>query len=99
MPGRTPQSERLARAFKALSNPNRLRIYQQIKHARVSEMTDSGCKLVDFINSLKVGAPTISHHIKELVNAGLIRVEKEGKFVTCHLEEDMQRELRAFLDE
>lgn len=99
MPGRTSQAERLTRAFKALSNPNRLRIYQQIKQARVSEMTDSGCKLVDFINSLKVGAPTISHHIKELVNAGLIRVEKEGKFVTCHLEEDMQQELRAFLDE
>ncbi|BES72975.1 metalloregulator ArsR/SmtB family transcription factor [Marinobacter nanhaiticus D15-8W] len=99
MPSTTSQSERLARAFKALSNPNRLRIYQQIKQARVSEMTDSGCKLVDFINSLKVGAPTVSHHIKELVNAGLIRVEKEGKFVTCHLEEDMQWELRAFLDE
>lgn len=91
-------SERLAKAFKALSNPNRLRIYQQVKAARVSEMTGSGCKLVDFINSMKVGAPTISHHIKELVNAGLIRVEKDGKFITCHLEEEMQQELRAFLD-
>lgn len=99
MPTREPpHSERLARAFKALSNPNRLRIYQQIKAARVSPMKDSGCKLVDFINSMKVGAPTISHHIKELVNAGLIRVEKDGKFVTCYLEEDMQQELRAFLD-
>ncbi|MDC0662484.1 ArsR/SmtB family transcription factor [Marinobacter sp. SS21] len=92
------QDERLSRAFKALSNPTRLRIYQQIKNKPASEPTDTGCKLVDFINSLKVGAPTVSHHIKELVNAGLIRVERQGKFMNCYLEEDMKEELRRFLE-
>lgn len=96
MPDR--DKDRLSNAFKALSNPNRLRIYQQIKDKRVSEMTDSGCGFVDFVNALKVGTPTISHHIKELANAGLIRVERQGKFVTCHLEDEMLNELKRFLD-
>lgn len=91
------REERLSNAFKALSNPTRLRIYQQIKDMPCGHMPDSGCKLVDFINLLKVGAPTVSHHIKELVNAGLIRVERQGKFMTCYLEEDMREELRRFL--
>lgn len=90
--------ERLSRAFKALSNPTRLRIYQQIKDQPSNELPETGCKLVDFINSLKVGAPTVSHHIKELVNAGLIRVEREGKFMTCYLEDEMREELRRFLE-
>ncbi len=30
---------------------------------------------------LKIGAPTVSHHLKELVNAGLIVTERQGKFL------------------
>ncbi|WP_404364994.1 ArsR/SmtB family transcription factor [Marinobacter sp.] len=89
-------NERLTRAFKALSNPNRLQIYQEIVHKQISEVSNSGCRVVDFINAMRVGAPTISHHLKELVNAELIRVERNGKFVICHLNESMREELKGF---
>ena len=41
-------------------------------------------------------AATDSHHIKELVNAKLIRVERQGKFMTCYLNNDMRAQLEAF---
>ena len=90
-------SRQLAKAFKALSNPNRLQIFQEIMRRRQLDSKDvCGCALTDFINSLNVGAPTVSHHIKELVNADLIRVERNGKFITCFLNEEMSRRLKDF---
>jgi DNA-binding transcriptional ArsR family regulator len=48
------------------------------------------------MSKLNIGAPTVSHHIKELVNAKLIRVERQGKFMTCYLNNDMRAQLEAF---
>lgn len=87
----------LAKAFKALSHPNRLQIYQELVQRRQMDSKDMcGCGLTEFINALNVGAPTVSHHIKELVNADLIRVERNGKFITCFLNEDMRDQLKDF---
>ena len=90
-------SRQLAKAFKALSNPNRLQIFLEIMQRRQMDSKDvCGCALTDFINSLNVGAPTVSHHIKELVNADLIRVERNGKFITCYLNEAVCAQLKDF---
>lgn len=88
----------LANAFKALSNPNRLRIYLEILTRRSTqiEAQNSGCSLSDFMASLNVGAPTVSHHVKELVNANLISVERHGKFMTCYLNDRMRQRLSVF---
>lgn len=87
----------LAKAFKALSNPNRLQIYVEIMQRRQMDSKDvDGCALTDFINSLNVGAPTVSHHIKELVNADLISVQRQGKFITCYLNEVVCEQLKDF---
>lgn len=87
----------LAKAFKALSNPNRLQIFLEIMQRRQMDSKDvCGCALTDFINSLNVGAPTVSHHIKELVNADLIKVERNGKFITCYLNEAVCVQLKEF---
>ena len=94
-------NQKLAQAFKALSNPNRLKIYQEIMAARSKQMSSSdlkGCGLTDFIQKLNCGAPTVSHHIKELVNADLITVERQGKFMTCYLNDDMRQQLHGFFD-
>lgn len=92
---RTEQDlETLARAFKALSNPNRLAIYLEVLRQHRTEM--KSCGLSHLIDRLDIGAPTVSHHTKELVDAGLIRVQREGRFIRCTLEEGMRARLCAF---
>ena len=100
-----PDTQQLAKAFKALSHPNRLQIYFEIMsrqahqvEANEKECLLGGCNLTEFIHSLNVGAPTISHHIKELVNAGLITVERNGKYMTCFPNESMREQLKAFFE-
>lgn len=90
--------KKMSRVFKALSNPNRLQIYLEVLSHRQSGIAapEAGCGIADLIGKLSVGAPTISHHVKELVDAGLVTVEKNGKFVTCHLNEEMQKRLNVF---
>ncbi|WP_040410871.1 metalloregulator ArsR/SmtB family transcription factor [Desulfosporosinus sp. OT] len=83
---------------KALSNPNRLELYFQIAKMNESSFpTDSECFVTDIISSLNIGAPTISHHIKELVNADLIRTEKKGKFLICKVNEELIEEVSKSL--
>ena len=93
--------DELALAFKALSNPNRLRIYREIlRHERhdVGPEDDAGCLVFDFINKLDIGAPTVSHHVKELVRAGLIRVERNGKYLSCYLNAPMRNAMAVLLN-
>jgi len=45
------------------------------------------------VSSLNIGAPTISHHIEELVNADLIRTEKKGKFLICKINKELIEEV------
>ncbi len=84
----------LARAFKALSHPNRLAIYMEVM--KQSETALKSCGLAELIDRLDIGAPTISHHTKELVQARLIHVEKDGKFLRCRLNPIMQKKIADF---
>jgi ArsR family transcriptional regulator, arsenate/arsenite/antimonite-responsive transcriptional repressor len=84
----------LAAAFKALSNPNRLAMYLELLRHR--ERSVKTCALQDLMDLLDIGAPTVSHHTKELVGAGLIEVEREGKFMRCRLSEPTRTRLARF---
>jgi len=59
--------------FKALADPNRLRLLSIIKAAP----SGSTC-VCDLTGPLDLGQPTVSHHLKILVEAGLLRREKRG---------------------
>lgn len=93
-------TKKAAKIFKALSNPNRLELYFKIAEMHESSFetkTDCECFVTDIISCLNIGAPTISHHIKELVNADLISTEKKGKFLICKVNEELIEEISKLL--
>ena len=93
-PATDPDLSELAQAFKALSNPNRLAMYLELLRHR--ERSVKTCALQDLMALLDIGAPTLSHHTKELVSAGLIEVERDGKFIRCRLSEPARQRLARF---
>jgi ArsR family transcriptional regulator, arsenate/arsenite/antimonite-responsive transcriptional repressor len=87
----------LAKMFKALSNPNRLQLYCEILQSQKTSMEeDHECFVYTIMGKLNIGAPTISHHLKELVNADLISTERRGKFLTCAINTDSVQRLKTF---
>lgn len=91
-------TKKMAKIFKALSNENRLELYLKIAEAHEASFETGGeCCVADIIACLNIGAPTISHHIKELVNADLITTEKRGKFLICRVNEQLVAEVSKML--
>lgn len=88
----------MAKVFKALSNPNRLELYLKIvENQETCYEANCECLISDIAKSLNIGAPTISHHLKELANAELIFTERKGKFVVARVNEEMVHEVMELL--
>ena len=89
--------KRLSKAFKALSNPNRLQLFLNLwseSRLDIQKGRVHDCFLSNLLKNLNIGAPTVSHHIKELENAELISTRKEGKQLTCSINPTMVAELK-----
>lgn len=92
--------EILARMFRALSNPNRLRLFMNLLDESKLDLAKGrvhDCFLAKLLAGLDLGAPTVSHHVKELTNAGLITTQREGKQLTCSVDPQGLATLRAAL--
>jgi ArsR family transcriptional regulator len=81
--------EQIQLIAKALADPRRMELLRQIGScAKPMDCADiRGCQ--------PVSAATLSHHMKELELAGLIRVTREGKFASYTLRRDI---LKAYTD-
>ena len=80
----------LAKAFAALADPVRLRLFSMIASAG----TACSCNLVEPIGKSQ---PTVSHHTKVLAEAGLIVGEKAGKWINWTVVPERLEQLRAAL--
>lgn len=92
----------LARVFKALSHPHRLQIFlrltPQAQSKAVYKTNGKYCSCVGELGrDLGIVPSTVSHHINELREAGLIRMERCGQRIECWIEPGILHELTAFL--
>lgn len=86
--------------FKALSNPHRLTIFlylaQNCVPGEVSAEEDMRASVGELGKGLGIAPSTISHHLKELRQAGLIRMNRRGQNVECWVEPEIVRALAGF---
>ena len=91
--------EKLVKIFRALGHPNRFKLFAAIVRAPSSALKDDhSCFVHSIMSRLKIGAPTVSHHLKELVNADLVSTSRDGKFLTCKVNQRALKLARAFFD-
>ena len=92
-------SKELAKIFKALSHENRLNIYKEIAKLDNNDYKHKDeCSLAEVLAYLNIGAPTISHHLKELANADLITTEKNGKYLVARINKKTLEKIKALID-
>jgi len=136
--------ERLAAIFKALSDRNRLAIFQTIRtcccdcgvvndakttaaddagsapaasagevrntsgevarevaraNGEAGPQIDVGNSVSDIASRFDLSLSTVSHHLKELKNAGLIICEKRGQWVYCRPNPEVLKDIEGFLED
>jgi ArsR family transcriptional regulator, arsenate/arsenite/antimonite-responsive transcriptional repressor len=87
------EAEATADLFKALADPARVRI--------VNLLATSGGEAVcicHLIEPLGLSQPTVSHHMKRLLEAGLVDREQRGKWAYFSLKSDAVETLAAVAD-
>ncbi|GHC83873.1 ArsR/SmtB family transcription factor [Streptomyces flavofungini] len=86
------QAVELAKVFKALGDPVRLRLLSMIASRAGGEIC-----VCDLTPAFDLSQPTISHHLKLLRQAGLIDCERRGTWVYYWLLPDMTDRLAGIL--
>ncbi|MCL7366764.1 MULTISPECIES: ArsR/SmtB family transcription factor [Streptomyces] len=86
------QAETLAKVFKALGDPVRLRLLSMIASRAGGEVC-----VCDLTPAFDLSQPTISHHLKLLRQAGLIASERRGTWVYYRLLPEMTDRLAQIL--
>lgn len=85
----TEQQNRIATIAKALGHPARIAIIEHL--LKVNE-----CICGDLVSELPLAQPTVSQHLKELKNAGLIKGNIEGNSVCYCIDEKAFEVLHIF---
>ena len=86
------QAEATARVFKALADPHRVKIVNLL-----ATSPDPVC-VCELTEPLGLSQPTVSHHLKKLLDAGLLEREQRGTWAYYSLRRDALGELAAALD-
>ncbi len=93
------------RIFKALSNESRMEILKAVYSEGIAgtlernEPCAEKCSCVgDMVERFKLAPSTISHHIKELSLAGLVKVERNGQFIRVIPNPEALKAICAFSD-
>jgi ArsR family transcriptional regulator len=83
-------AEQLARRFKALGDPTRVRLLSLIAAHDGGE----AC-ICDLIDPVGLSQPTVSHHVRQLADAGLVTRQQRGKWAYYRIVDDALTALAA----
>lgn len=86
------QDNRIARYAKALAHPARIAILQLL-------VQKNSCVCGDIVDELPLSQSTISQHLKELKDAGLIKGEIDGARVCYCIDDKEWKQAKAYLSE
>ncbi|MBF0429680.1 MAG: helix-turn-helix transcriptional regulator [Fibrobacteria bacterium] len=95
----------IAKVFKALSSEQRLNLFKMIcdETEKLNLGKEKNCceglekAFTTACDCLDLSRSTISHHFKELQNAGLITCKRVGQSYSCMVNKDVVQEVREFL--
>lgn len=85
----TARQNSIAAMAKALGHPARVAIMEYL-------MKVDACICGDIVNELPLAQPTVSQHLKELKNAGLIKGEVEGNAICYCIDEKAIEKLLSY---
>jgi len=84
--------ETAAKQLEALGNSTRIAIFRNLVKAG-----PHGRKVGELRNELNIPGSTLSHHIAKLVNAELIRQERDSRSLICTADSENMDTLMEFL--
>lgn len=83
------QQNEMASLFKAISHPARVAIIEYL-------LKVDSCICGDIVNELPLAQPTVSQHLKELKNAGIIKGNIEGTAICYCLNPETMKKLENY---
>jgi ArsR family transcriptional regulator, arsenate/arsenite/antimonite-responsive transcriptional repressor len=86
------EADATARLFKALADPHRVKVINLL-----ATSPDPVC-VCEFTGPLGISQPTVSHHLKKLVDAGLLEREQRGIWAYYSLNRDALGRLAEAVD-
>ncbi len=84
-------AERIAAVGKALGEPLRVQVLDVLRR---SEQAVCQCELVSLF---EIPQPLLAHHIRKLVDAGLVEIERRHKWAYYTVNTDSLKELTSWL--
>lgn len=88
----TDKQNELANLAKAIAHPARVTIIEYL-------LKVNACICNDIVKELPLAQPTISQHLRELKNVGLIKGTIEGNAICYCLNEDVFKKMGAFFSD
>lgn len=103
----------MVKIFKALSSEQRLALFKNLynweKNSEKSVIMEETCSprreccgtekaFTRACGCMDLSRSTISHHLKELQNAGLVTCTRSGQVVSCKVNEEVVELIKHFLD-
>lgn len=88
----TQEQNDIAQLLKALAHPARIAIVEYL-------LSVDSCICNDIVAEVNLAQPTVSQHLKELKNAGIIQGEIEGKSICYCINPESFKKMEHFIDQ